>query len=198
MVSVRSRWHLRRERCSWAAEHGRSRGAGPAKGQSYLRTSQGKDWLPNARRGGASRGSAAWYQLGGHSLHREWAVRRPVGTSSGASLFERFCPPRARTRLHRCARRRRRGGGWWRRGAAGAATGAPTGAQREHAVSTPRERRERRERAVSACVSALPPGAGSGVSGSPAPVSLPFRSQNPLPRAPRPPSLRTHTPKFKW
>ena len=95
MVSVRSRWHLRRERCSWAAEHGRSRGAGPAKGQSYLRTSQGKDWLPNARRGGASRGSAAWYQLGGHSLHRERAVRRPVGTSSGASLFERFCPPTA-------------------------------------------------------------------------------------------------------
>ena len=95
MVSVRSRWYLRRERCSWAAEHGRSRGAGPAKGQSYLRTSQGKAWLPNARRAGASRGSAAWYQLGGHFLHRERAVRRPVGTLSGASLFERFCSPTA-------------------------------------------------------------------------------------------------------
>ena len=42
MVSARSRWYLRRERCSWAAEHGRSQGAGPATGQSYLRTSPGQ------------------------------------------------------------------------------------------------------------------------------------------------------------
>ena len=70
-------------------------GLGRPKGRVICARAQGKAWLPNARRAGASRGSAAWYQLGGHFLHRERAVRRPVGTLSGASLFERFCSPTA-------------------------------------------------------------------------------------------------------